>query len=121
MSVKEQSDKLRKRGQRKMHIRKTLSGTPEKPRMTVFKSNKYMYVQVIDDAAGATIAFASTLEEACKAFKRNVEGAGKLGEEIGKRLKEKNVATVVFDRNGYLYHGIVKAIADGARKAGIAF
>jgi large subunit ribosomal protein L18 len=121
MSVKEHSDKLRKRGQRKMHIRKTLSGTPGKPRMTVFKSNKFMYVQVIDDVAGATVASASTLEEACKAFKRNVEGAAKLGEEIGKRLKEKNVASVVFDRNGYMYHGIVKAIADGARKAGIAF
>ena len=121
MSVKELSDKLRKRGQRKMHIRKILSGTPEKPRMTVFKSNKYMYVQVIDDVAGATVAFASTLEEPCKAFKRNVEGASRLGEEMGQRLKEKNIGTVVFDRNGYLYHGIVKAMADGARKAGIQF
>jgi large subunit ribosomal protein L18 len=121
MSVKELSDKLRKRGQRRLHIRKTLSGTPEMPRMTVFKSNRYMYVQVIDDVAGATLAYASTLEESCKGFKRNLEGAGKLGEEIGKRLKDKNVASVVFDRNGYKYHGIVKAIADGARKAGIAF
>jgi large subunit ribosomal protein L18 len=76
---------------------------------------------VIDDSVGNTLASASTLEETLKGIKRNVEGAGKLGEEIGKRLKEKNVATVVFDRNGYQYHGIVKAIADGARKAGIAF
>ena len=121
MSVKELSDKLRKRGQRKLHVRKTLSGTPEKPRMTVFKSNKYLYVQVIDDAAGSTLASASSLEETLKGFKRNVAGAAKLGEEIGKRLKEKNVAVVVFDRNGYKYHGIVKAIADGARKAGITF
>jgi large subunit ribosomal protein L18 len=121
MSVHELSDKLRKRGQRKLHVRKTLSGTPEKPRMTVFKSNRYMYVQVIDDAAGSTLACASTLEESLKGVKRNLEGAGKLGEEIGKRLKEKNVAVVVFDRNGYKYHGIVKAIADGARKAGITF
>ena len=121
MSVKELSDKLRKRVQRKQHVRKTLSGTPEKPRMTVFKSNKYLYVQVIDDVAGSTLASASSLEESLKGFKRNLDGAAKLGEEIGKRLKEKNVAVVVFDRNGYKYHGIVKAIADGARKAGIKF
>lgn len=121
MSVKELSDKLRKRGQRKLHVRKTLSGTPEKPRMTVFKSNKYLYVQVIDDVAGSTLASASSLEVSLKGFKRNVAGAAKLGEEIGKRLKEKSVAVVVFDRNGYKYHGIVKAIADGARKAGITF
>ena len=83
MSVKELSDKLRKRGQRKLHVRKTLSGTPEKPRMTVFKSNKYMYVQVIDDVAGSTLASASSLEESLKAIKRNLDGAAKLGEEIG--------------------------------------
>jgi large subunit ribosomal protein L18 len=121
MSVKELSDKLRKRAQRRHHVRKTLSGTTQKPRMTVFKSNHYLYVQVVDDSAGATLAAACTLEKDLKALKRNVEGAGKLGEEIGKRLKEKSVATVVFDRNGYKYHGIVKAIADGARKAGIQF
>jgi len=121
MSVKELSDKLRKREQRKLHVRKTLSGTPEKPRMTVFKSNKYLYVQVVDDVAGATLASASSLEESLKGFKRNLDGAAKLGEQIGKRLKEKNVAKVVFDRNGYKYHGIVKAIADGARKSGITF
>ena len=121
MSVKELSDKLRKRNQRKLHVRKTLSGTPEKPRLTVFKSNRYLYVQVIDDVAGATLASASSLEETLKGFKRNVDGAAKLGQEIGKRLKDKNVAAVVFDRNGYKYHGIVKAIADGARKAGITF
>jgi large subunit ribosomal protein L18 len=121
MSVKEFSDKLRKREQRRTHVRKNIEGTPAKPRMTVFKSNRYLYVQVIDDAAGTTLASASTLEESLKGIKRNIEGAAKLGEEIGKRLKEKNVGVVVFDRNGYKYHGIVKAIADGARKAGIAF
>jgi len=121
MSVKELHDKLRKRDQRKIHVRKNIEGTLEKPRMTVFKSNKYLYVQVIDDTEGKTLVSASSLEESLKAIKRNVEGAAKLGEEIGKRLKEKNVATVVFDRNGYKYHGIVKAIADGARKAGIQF
>lgn len=121
MSVKELNDKLRKREQRKLHVRKHIEGTAEKPRMTVFKSNRYLYVQVVDDLAGATLVSASTLEESLKSVKRNVEGAAKLGEEIGKRLKDKNVASVVFDRNGYKYHGIVKAIADGARKAGIQF
>ena len=121
MSVRELNDKLRKREQRRTHVRKNIEGTPEKPRMTVYKSNKYIYVQVIDDTVGSTLASASTLEESLKAVKRNVEGAAKLGEEIGKRLKDKNVATVVFDRNGYKYNGIVKAIADGARKAGIQF
>lgn len=121
MSVKELSDKLRKRAKRKVHVRLSISGTAEKPRMSVFKSNLNFYVQVIDDSVGNTIASASTLEKEFKELKRNVEGAGKLGEAIGARLKEKGVSTVVFDRNGYKYHGIVKAIADGARKAGIQF
>ncbi len=121
MSVKELNDKLRKREQRKLHVRKNLEGTPATPRMTVFKSNRYLYVQVIDDEAGTTLAAASTLEESLKSIKRNVQGGEKLGEEIGKRLKDKKIDKVVFDRNGYKYHGIVKAIADGARKAGITF
>ena len=121
MSTKEQSEKLRRRDQRKGHVRKSITGTPERPRMTVFRSNKYLYVQVIDDADGKTLAAASTLEEALKGTKPTVEGGAKLGEAIGARLKEKGVAEVVFDRNGYKYHGVVKAIADGARKAGIAF
>jgi large subunit ribosomal protein L18 len=121
MSVKELSDKLRKRAKRKLHVRKTLSGVPGKPRMTVFKSNLNFYVQVIDDTVGNTIASVSTLEKDHKDLKRNIEGAGKLGEEVGRRLKALDVSTVVFDRNGYKYHGIVKAIADGARKAGIQF
>ncbi len=121
MSTREHADKIRKREKRKLHVRKHLSGTPERPRMTVFKSNRYVYVQIIDDLAGRTLVAASTVEESLKGVKRNVEGAGKLGEEVGKRLKDKNIASVVFDRNGYKYHGIVKAIADGARKAGIAF
>lgn len=114
-------EKDRKRLKRKFHIRKSLSGTAARPRVSVFKSNRYMYVQAIDDSIGATLASASTLEPDLKAIKRNVEGAAQLGEVMGKRLLEKNVTTVVFDRNGYLYHGIVKAIADGARKAGVQF
>ena len=121
MSVNEQLDKLRKREKRRIHVRKNISGSPEKPRMTVYKSNTQIYVQVIDDLAGNTLASVSTLEEAMKGVRRNVEGAGKVGEEIGKRLSEKGIKTVIFDRNGYKYHGIIKALADGARKSGIQF
>ena len=114
-------DKNRKLAKRKEHIRKRISGTPERPRMTVFRSNLHMYVQVIDDVAGKTLVSASTVEADLKGLKNNVADATKLGEAVGKRLLEKNIDTVVFDRNGYIYHGIVKAIADGARAAGVKF
>ena len=114
-------EKDRKRLKRKVHIRKTLSGTPERPRMTVFKSNRSLSIQIIDDTKGYTLASASTLEKDLKGIKATVAGAAQLGEVMGKRLLEKNIKTVVFDRNGYLYHGQVKAIADGTRKAGVQF
>ncbi len=114
-------EKRRKRLKRKVHIRKNLSGTPEKPRMSVFRSNNHMYVQVIDDASGATLASVSTVEAEFKGLRNSVENGAKIGEAIGKRLIDKNIQTVVFDRNGYLYHGIVKSVADGARKAGLKF
>jgi large subunit ribosomal protein L18 len=114
-------DKDRKRLKRKVHIRKRISGTPERPRMTVFKSNRSLSIQIIDDTKGHTLASASTLEKDLKSIKVTVAGAGQLGEVMGKRLLEKNIKTVVFDRNGYLYHGLVKALADGARKAGVEF
>ena len=114
-------EKDRKRLRRKVHIRKRVSGTTERPRMTITKSNKSISVQVIDDIKGHTLASASTLEKELESIKATVEGASKLGEVMGKRLLEKNIKTVVFDRNGYLYHGIVKALADGSRKAGIEF
>ncbi|MDR1046289.1 MAG: 50S ribosomal protein L18 [Treponema sp.] len=114
-------DKDRKRLKRKVHIRKRIAGTAEKPRMTVTRSNKSLYIQVIDDERGHTLASASTLEKELRTIKVNTEGAGQLGEVMGKRLLEKNIKTVVFDRNGYLYHGLVKALADGTRKAGIQF
>jgi large subunit ribosomal protein L18 len=78
-------------------------------------------MQVIDDEGGHTLASVSTLEKELKDIKATAEGAAKLGEIMGKRLLEKNIKTVVFDRNGYLYHGLVKAMADGARKAGVQF
>lgn len=112
-------DKERRRLRRKVRIRKRVHGTSVRPRMSVFRSNRHMYVQVIDDLKGLTIASASDAEKELSGLKPNVENAGKLGEVIGKRLLDLKVKSVVFDRSGYLYHGIVKAIADGARKAGV--
>ncbi|MDD3058843.1 MAG: 50S ribosomal protein L18 [Sphaerochaeta sp.] len=114
-------DKRKKLARRKHHIRKNLSGTASRPRMSVFRSNSHMYVQVIDDVAGSTLVAASTMEGELKGLKNTVADAAKLGETIGKRMLEKNIDTCVFDRNGYLFHGIVKGIADGARKAGVKF
>ena len=114
-------EKDRKRLKRKVHIRKRISGTTERPRMTVYKSNKSLSIQIIDDTKGHTLASASTLEKELRSIKATVAGAGQLGEVMGKRLIEKNIKTVIFDRNGYLYHGLVKAMADGARKAGVQF
>ncbi|MDR1618553.1 MAG: 50S ribosomal protein L18 [Treponema sp.] len=114
-------EKDRKRFKRKIHIRKRIAGTAERPRMTVTRSNRRLSVQIIDDLKGLTLVSASTLEKELRNLKATVEGATQLGEIVGKRILEKNINTVVFDRNGYLYHGIIKALADGARKAGIQF
>lgn len=118
---KKLSDKQRRRLHRKIHIRKTIYGTAERPRMTVYKSGRNLYVQVINDDEGKTLASISTLEKDFVSLKANVESAAKLGEAFGARLKERNIEKVVFDRNGYLYHGVVKALADATRKAGIVF
>ena len=114
-------DKQRKRIHRKFHIRKKIHGTANRPRMTVTRSNKNLFVQVINDDEGKTLAAISTLEKDFASVKPTVEGAATLGEALGARLKDKQITTVVFDRNGYLYHGVVKALADGTRKAGIVF
>ena len=118
---KKMNDKNRKRLHRKIHIRKSIYGTADRPRMTITRSNKNISVQVIDDDEGKTLASISSLEKEYASVKPNTEGAAKLGEALGKRCLDAGVKTVVFDRNGYLYHGIVKAIADGARKAGVQF
>ncbi|MCL2204946.1 MAG: 50S ribosomal protein L18 [Treponema sp.] len=119
--LKKMVDKDRKRLKRKIHIRKRIVGTVERPRMTVFKSNRSLSIQIIDDGKGHTLASASTLEKDLRSIKLTVSGGAQLGEIMGKRLIEQNIKSVVFDRNGYLYHGIVKAVADGARKAGVQF
>lgn len=96
-----------------------MSGTPEKPRMTVFRSNKQIYVQVIDDKVGKTLVSASSLKLEGKMTKK--EQAAKVGEMISKLALEAGITKVVFDRNGYLYHGRVKEVADAARNGGLKF
>ncbi len=114
-------EKQKKRLQRKKHVRKVVSGTAERPRLTVFKSNKNLSLQVIDDVKGHTMVSASSLEKGLSDVKANLEGGSKLGKVIGERMKAAGITSIVFDRNGYMYHGIVKAIAEAARAEGIQF
>jgi large subunit ribosomal protein L18 len=116
------SDRERGRLRRKAHIRKRISGTAERPRLSVFRSLKHIYVQAIDDTSNTIVAAASDLglDEAPEPRKKK-EKAFAVGEVIGKKLLDKNVTRVVFDRNGFIYHGRVKEVAEGARKAGLQF
>jgi len=123
MRIKTKDDR---RERIKFRIRKRVSGTELRPRLTVFRSVAHMYVQVVDDMSGTTIAAASSLESDLKgalgkAKGGNVAGAQAVGKAIAARLLEKGVKRVVFDRNGFLYHGRVKAVADAAREAGLEF
>ena len=105
-------------------IRNRFSGTAERPRLAVFRSNNHMYAQIIDDTVGNTLVAASTLEKDVKAElekTNNVDAAAYLGTVIAKRALEKGINTVVFDRGGYIYHGKVAALADAAREAGLEF
>lgn len=103
----------------KKGIRGKISGTTDRPRLTVFRSNKQIYAQVIDDTTGKTLAAASSLKLGEKAPKKEL--AAKVGEMIAKNAQEAGVQTVVFDRNGYLYHGRIKELADAARNGGLKF
>ena len=115
-------NKIERRERIKMRIRKIVSGTSERPRMTVFRSNKQIYVQFIDDLAGVTLATASSLELAGEvAGKNKCEVAALVGALAAKKAIEKGIETVSFDRNGYLYHGRVKMLADAAREGGLKF
>jgi len=107
---------------RRIHtrIRKKLAGTAERPRLAVFRSIKHIYVQVIDDRTGTTLVSASSAEKGA-ANGGNVDGAKAIGKLVAERAKEKGIASVVFDRGGFLYHGRVKALADAAREAGLQF
>jgi large subunit ribosomal protein L18 len=110
---------------KKARIRKIMSGTSERPRFTVYRSQKHIYAQIIDDVTGKTLVAASTLSKELKGdlagVKSPMEVCKLIGKAAAKRALEKNIHEVVFDRNGYLYHGRVKAIADGAREAGLKF
>lgn len=116
--------KLERRSRIKMRVRKKVSGTAERPRMTVFRSNKQIYVQFIDDLAGVTLATASSLDkevaEQLKGVNKSQEAAV-VGKLAAQRAMDKGIATVSFDRNGYLYHGRVKQLADAAREGGLKF
>jgi large subunit ribosomal protein L18 len=118
------SEKTRKRIKRKGTIRKRITGTAERPRLSVFRSAKYVYAQAIDDTTGRVLAAASDTEEKLGqsvAGKKKKERAREVGKAIGAKLKSAGVSAVVFDRNGFIYHGRVKESADGAREAGLEF
>jgi large subunit ribosomal protein L18 len=115
---------LQGRERRKLRIRKRVAGSTERPRLSVFRSAKHIYAQVVDDVSGKTLAHASTLSKELKGKlegKNKVDEAKAVGKLIGEICKTKKVAKVVFDRNGYIYHGRVKALADAAREAGLQF
>ena len=122
MVSKKSRQEIRAKKHRRMRNR--LSGTAERPRLAVFRSNNHMYAQIINDTTGTTLASACTLEKEVKAElekTNNVEAAAYLGTVIGKRALEKGIDTVVFDRGGYIYQGKVAALADAAREAGLEF
>ncbi len=113
------SVKLERRLKIKAHVRSKISGTAAKPRLTVFRSNTQIYAQVIDDLSGKTLVSASSLAIKDKVTKK--EQAAQVGESVAKAAQEAGITEVVFDRNGYLYHGRVKELAEGARKGGLKF
>lgn len=109
---------------RKLRVRSKISGTPQKPRLSVYKSNTNIYAQIVDDINQVTLVSANTLQKDVNeglANCSNIEAASKVGEAIAKRAVESGISEVVFDRNGYLYHGKVKALAEAARKNGLKF
>jgi large subunit ribosomal protein L18 len=124
MILKQSRNLARKKRHYKM--RRYLSGTAARPRLTVFKSNKYIYAQIIDDVLGKTLASASSLDhnlvkEAGLKSTSNVEAAKAVGAQVAKKALEKGIGSIVFDRSGYVFHGKIKAVADAAREAGLRF
>ena len=112
-------DEARKK--RKTRIRKKVNGTPERPRLVIFRSSKHIYAQIIDDLAGATLASASTLSLEGDNIRLTVENAKLVGMKVAEEAIKKSITSVVFDRNGFVYHGRIKALADGAREGGLNF
>ena len=115
------TDRKMERTRRHIRVRRKISGTAERPRLCVYRSNSNIYVQLIDDIAGNTLAQASTLDKEVKVKKANKEVAKEVGKLIAKRAKGKKIDTVVFDRSGYIYHGVVKELAEAAREGGLKF
>ena len=114
-------DRKFERDRRHKRVRKKISGTAERPRLCVFRSNSNIYVQIIDDVAGNTLVSASTLDKEIKTKKSNKEAAKEVGTLIAKRAIDKKITEVVFDRSGYIYHGVVKELAEAARENGLKF
>ena len=115
------TDRKLERKRRHARVRTKVSGTAERPRLCVYRSNTNLYAQIIDDVAGITLVAASTLDKEVKTKKSNVEAAKEVGALIAKRAAEKNIKTVVYDRGGYIFHGVVKALAEAAREGGLEF
>jgi len=119
MNIRQQA-----RLKRKKRIRKKIHGTPQRPRLSVFRSSRHIYAQIIDDTAGRTLAAASTVDQQAKdapKFKDKVAAANFVGKLVCERALNQGIKKVVFDRNGFLYHGRVKSLSEGARKAGLVF
>ncbi len=114
-------DRKAERERRHKRVRTKVSGTAERPRLCVYRSNSNLYAQVIDDVAGNTLVQASTLDKEVKTKHSNKEAAKEVGALIAKRAAEKNIKEVVFDRGGYIYHGVVKELAEAAREGGLNF
>ena len=115
------STKIQGRAKRHKRVRRKIKGTPQRPRLAVYRSNRYIYAQVIDDIEGRTIAAASSQEPDLRSQNLTVETASKVGELVASRAKEAGIDSVVFDRAGYKFHGRVKALADAAREQGLEF
>ena len=114
-------DKKANRVKRHVRVRAKISGTPDCPRLNVFRSAKHIYAQLIDDTKGVTLCSASTVEKGFEGFGGNAEAAKKVGVKLAEKAKEKGIVDVVFDRSGYVYHGRVAALAEGAREGGLNF
>jgi large subunit ribosomal protein L18 len=120
MITKQDKNAVRKK--RHQHVRRRVTGTAERPRLNVFRSSKHIYAQLIDDVNSVTLVSSSTVDKELKLENGgNVDAAKKVGESVAKRALDKNIDTIVFDRGGYLYHGRIKALAEGAREAGLKF
>ena len=115
------TDRKMERARRHLRVRRKVNGTPERPRLCVYRSNKNLFVQIIDDVNGKTLVSASTLDKEIKTKHSNIEAAKEVGALIGKRALENKIEAVVFDRSGYIYHGVVKQLAESAREAGLKF